>query len=208
MGWRGGLHRAGECTPPRPEAKQNTPAVISALRRTGAGGSSLSSAHSENLVVTRCIASGRFRFGVPRSQNRFRSDCKAEKVADLPAVPGGKVSFLNHSRPSMGAVKSWRWIYCLTVLSILFQADRIWMRFEIGTSAEITPPLLTTFYPCPPKWNTCCCLRMFMLRLKSISRRTHLQNGRHMRDPGLCRFLEHPKLLRCVSLFLASFRRL
>lgn len=26
MGWRGGLHRAGECTPPRPEAKQNAPA--------------------------------------------------------------------------------------------------------------------------------------------------------------------------------------
>jgi len=45
------------------------------------------------------------------------------------------------------------------------------MRFEIGTSAEITPPLLTTFYPCPPKWNTCCCLRMFMLRLKSVSRK-------------------------------------
>ena len=112
MGWRGGLHRAGECTPSRPEAKQNTPAVISALRRTGAGGSSLSSAHSENLVVTRCIASGRFRFGVPRSQNRFRSDCKAEKVADLPAVPGGKVSFLNHSRPTKALQKNCEIVGC------------------------------------------------------------------------------------------------
>ena len=150
----------------------------------------------------------------PRPTIRMRSwlflsgFCRAGMVEErnLPAGKGWKVC--DRSSPSMGAVKSWRWIYCLTVLSFLFQADRIWMRFEIGTSAALTPPLLTTFYPCPPKWNTCCCLRMFMLRLKSISRRTHLQNGRHVRDPGLCRFLEHPKLLRCVSLFLASFRRL
>ena len=30
----------------------------------------------------------------------FGLDCRAGMVADLPAVPGGKVSFLNHSRPT------------------------------------------------------------------------------------------------------------
>ena len=30
----------------------------------------------------------------------FRLNCRAGTVADLPAFPGGKVSFLNHSRPT------------------------------------------------------------------------------------------------------------
>jgi len=33
----------------------------------------------------------------PGPKNRFRLDYRAGMVADLPAFPGGKASFLNHS---------------------------------------------------------------------------------------------------------------
>lgn len=67
----------------------------------------------------------------------------------------------------MGAVKSWSPFFCF--LSYILNAVLVWMRFEIGTLAAIcSRPVLPPSIRAHLTWNTCCCLRMFMLRLKPV----------------------------------------